>query len=169
MPSRRLWVVIFVVLIPATSIYAARRILPTKAINYTRYLHKQAFDDMFPGTPLQPGATPQAAGYYVVYQHEHLTYYFGPEKSEIAAELYLEDLDKVVDIVKSKRARLQSATTSIEAFPQPLSRPQTEQNPAPSSAEKNNPPATSPRPSQPNPSPDAPEPWWKKVLKVFGF
>lgn len=140
---------------------ANSRILPTQAINYTQYLNKEAFDAMFPGTVLKPGENPQIPGYYVVYQHQQLIYYFGPENSEIAAELYLEDLDKVVSLVQAKRASLHTATTTIQEFP---SDPKTTKPQPPDANSPPQPPTTSDRkPAKP------PMPWWRKVLKIIGL
>lgn len=162
-PLARLLLTILLPLTSLTLLDASSRILPTRAINYTRYLNKQDFDSMFPGTVLKPGETPQASGYYVVYQHENLIYYFGPETSEIAAELYLEDLDKVVGMVQSKRATLQSAITDIQKFPRDITPPQT-------NASNNSHPDHPNVPNNPSRQPsEPPTPWWEKVLKIFGF
>ena len=154
---------------------AGSRILPTRAISYTRYLNKADFDQMFPGTPIEPGKTPQAAGFYVVYHHESLIYYFGPEPKEWAAELYLKDLEEVVAIVTVKRPELKSAHTYIQKFPQDIAASGSTANGSPSSKDssessseqKESSPSPSSTPAPP--SPPQPEPWWKKLLGVFGW
>ena len=164
-PTTYALTIILLQVILANLIHANSRILPTRAINYTRYLSKQDFDSIFPGTILQSGKTPQEPGYYVVYQHEKIIYYFGPESSEIAAELYLEDLDNVVDLVKTKRASLQSAKIDIQKFPKDLSTPKPTSPQDPDLNQTEN-PMNIPSPSQ---SPELPTPWWQKVLQLIGF
>lgn len=153
-----------------TVVNAQSRILPTNAISYTGYVGKQEFDTLFPGERIKANETPSDPGYYVVYQHENLVYFFGPEPTFFAAELYKDDLDLIVEEVQVKRAHLKSAKTSVQKFPQDSNAKTAEQNESegpnehgtqkPESPEKNK--GTSSTPPQP-------KSWWQRLFDIFKF
>jgi len=138
-------------------VFAGSRQLPLRSINYMSFYTKQEFDERFPGKVITD-KHPSDEGYYVVYQHENLLYYFGPDMYESIAEIYKEELDRVVEIVKGKRESLKTAKTYILKLPR-------DKASAPSASE-----STSEETAKSGaPKPPEPESWWSRLFRKIGF
>ena len=133
-----------------TSAFAESRQLPLRSINYLSYYDKGEFDERFPGTPIT-GNQPSEKGHYLVYEHESLIYYFGPDKSKSIVTLYKRELDRIVGLVKDKRESLKTAKTYLVKLPRDEVGAQSPESKA---AE-----ATSENTAKPKP-----KPWWKRLF-----
>ena len=159
-----------------TAALADSRQLPMRSINYMSYFNKAEFDERFPGKPIR-GKTPTEVGYYVVYEHESLVYYFGPDEIKTIADMYKRELDRVVGIVKEKREILKTAKTYIVKLPtDEATIPPAESERAANEAKENEEPpeknTEEERKVQPKSTPapkPKPEPWWKRMFRWFGM
>lgn len=140
--------------------YSQRKEMPLDSLNYIQFMKKADFDKRFPGKLLQGESLPEQEGFYIVYEHESLAYYFGPAEHRSVAEIYKAELDKVVAEVQGMREQLKSAKTYILKLPEEQttdsSQPQTEKQ------------ETLPAPT-PQPEPEQDEPWWTKLFRALGF
>jgi hypothetical protein len=161
--SRRFHIsIVFLVLLccSKSTIFAYSKMLPINSINYIAYFSKAEFDELYPGVKLGKGKQLDETVYYVAYQHENLTYYFGPEVDLTAAEIYKVELDKTVRIVQGKRSTLLTAKTWIV---KPSIQSQNNSSP-------NMPKLEEERKRSQTPAYTVPiEPWWQKVFRIFGL
>ena len=103
---------------------AGIRVIDESAIPYTEFLSKAAFDQRFPGE-IKSDLTDLKSGWYVIYEHEHLNYYFGPILLQSIGEDYLAQLNQIVAAAVKERTEIEgyrlellfepSATLPIEA------------------------------------------------------
>ena len=155
---------LFTFLLICTSAHAQSRQLPLRSINYMSYFNKAEFDERFPGKPIKD-KQPTEKGYYVVYHHESLVYYFGPDELKVIAEMYKRELDRVVGVVKGKRESLMSAKTYIVKLPADAAHAPSLEKDKNSDNEKSeewNEKAERGEAAKPKPVP-----WWKRLFSWF--
>lgn len=134
------------------------RVVEEAAIPYMSFLSKADFDQRYPGELLDDPAK-LTTGWYVIYEHETLNYYFGPILLESIGEDYLAQLTETVEAAVAVRPSIQDYRLELSYEPSASSA-------ASSSSE---PPA---EPSTPNPLPPQTPPkssFWGFVKKIFGF
>lgn len=136
--------------------------IPLDALNYIHFLKKADFDARFPGVALAANTRPTSEGYYIVYTHESLTYYFGPTEDTIIAEVYKQELDRIVAEVQSMRSHLDSARTYLIQIPEERSTPSEKTNTPPEQSTEE--PTSSPQQEQ-----EDSQPWWKRLFRALGF
>lgn len=78
------------------------RVIEETAIPYTGFLSKANFDRRFPGQ-WKSGPDELDRGWYVIYAHEHLNYYFGPILLESTGKDYLAQLTRIVEAAVLQR------------------------------------------------------------------
>ena len=81
---------------------AGIRVIEESAISYTGFLSKARFDQRFPGQ-IKSGPAELDSGWYVIYEHESLSYYFGPILLESTGQDYLAQLTQTVDAAVQQR------------------------------------------------------------------
>ena len=101
-----LWGLILVLLIGSVECVARSvseiRVIEESAISYTGFLSKARFDQRFPGQ-IKSGPAELDSGWYVIYEHESLSYYFGPILLESTGQDYLAQLTQTVDAAVQQR------------------------------------------------------------------
>lgn len=103
----RLFIALYVLvlfLFPLIS-HAKRLILPVEAIESSRWLNAKAFKMLYPGIDIE-GTLPDEIGWYIQYEHEKLSYFFGPLRQEKDANTFKRDLEKIHQDVVAKRPSL---------------------------------------------------------------
>ena len=111
----RLFIALYVLvlfLFPLIS-HAKRLILPVEAIESSRWLNAKAFKMLYPGIDIE-GTLPDEIGWYIQYEHEKLSYFFGPLRQEKDANTFKRDLEKIHQDVVAKRPSL--ANGNINRF-----------------------------------------------------
>ena len=78
------------------------RVIEESAISYTGFLSKARFDQRFPGQ-IKSGPAELDSGWYVIYEHESLSYYFGPILLESTGQDYLAQLTQTVEAAVQQR------------------------------------------------------------------
>ena len=78
------------------------RVIEESAIPYAGFLSKANFDQRFPGQ-MKSGPADLDSGWYVIYEHESLNYYFGPILLESTGKDYLEQLTETVEAAVLQR------------------------------------------------------------------
>ena len=146
----------------AASLQAAPvRVIDETAIPYANFLSKADFDLRFPGEVISDLSTLDS-GWYIIYEHESLSYYFGPILLESVGEDYLAQLTETVKAAVAQRP-------SIKGYRLKLSFEPSANNSPNSSSSSSEPPS---EPSTPNPIPSQPEPKpsiWTLIKRIFGF
>lgn len=84
--------------VPASGI----RVIEEGAISYMRFLSKADFDQRFPGEN-KVDAQALDSGWYVIYEHQSLIYYFGPMLLESTGKDYLSKLQGTVESAVAQR------------------------------------------------------------------
>jgi hypothetical protein len=145
-----LLLLVFPALLQATPI----RVIDETAIPFAGFLANVDFDQRYPGELFDDPAKLDA-GWYVIYEHESLNYYFGPILLESIGKDYLDQLSETVEAAVTQRPSIQnyrlelSYEPSASTYESKSTEPST-QNPLP--------PQTPPKPS-----------FWSFVKKVFGY
>jgi hypothetical protein len=160
---KRLVLPVFIFPFIAATLQAAPiRVIDETAIPFTGFLSKAEFDQRYPGEMIEDPAQLDT-GWYVIYAHESLNYYFGPILLESTGEDYLQQLTKTVEAAVAQRPSIQNYRLELSFEPTSSN----SQNRDSSSAE---PPA---EPSTPNPLPPSSPPptpgFWGFVKRIFGF
>ena len=103
-----LWVLIFLLFQHLTfaQVDLGIRVIDESAISYMEFLSKRAFDQRFPGQ-IKSGPADLESGWYVIYTHENLNYYFGPILLESTGQDYLMQLTKIVDAAVEQRPEIE--------------------------------------------------------------
>lgn len=137
---------------------SAARVIEAGAIPFTAFLSKADFDQRYPGKEVTDLSSLEP-GWYVIYEHESLSYYFGPVLLESTGEDYLAQLTDTVEGAVAQRP-------SIEDYRLELSyEPSQTTNPSGSSGSQSN----SGNPGSGTPQP-APKPSiWDFFKRLFGF
>lgn len=158
---------IFILLISYAiqSLTALNRLLPLESILYIGLMEKKEFEQLYPGSDFDHPSSFLSDGFYLVYEHEALKYFFGPSDDQFTCDRYKEKLDKVVQAVQEKRHSLNSAKTYILRVPDneielPVvskDKPDNQSNPKIEDSKE---------PVNPN----VPiVPFWKRVMELFGL
>jgi len=130
------------------------RVIEESAISYTGFLSKARFDQRFPGQ-IKAGPAELDSGWYVIYEHESLSYYFGPILLESTGQDYLKQLTQAVDAAVQQRPSITDYRLELSYEPS-ISESESE-----SESEKSG--NGSPLPPPP------PSNFWSIVRSVFGF
>jgi hypothetical protein len=148
--ARTLLLLVLPALLQATPI----RVIDETAIPFADFLSKVDFDQRYPGDLLDDPAKLDT-GWYVIYEHESLNYYFGPILLESIGKDYLDQLSRVVQLAVMQRPSIQDYRLELSFEPS-----------ASSSESKSTEPSTqNPLPSQAPPKPS----FWSFVKKIFGY
>lgn len=78
------------------------RAIDESAIPYMEFLSKEAFDQRFPGQ-IKSELADLEKGWYVIYIHKQLNYYFGPILLKSTGQDYLSQLEKTVEAAVEQR------------------------------------------------------------------
>jgi hypothetical protein len=81
---------------------AAIRVIEEFAIPYSGFLSKADFDQRFPGE-FKSAPAELDHGWYVIYEHQRLNYYFGPMLLESTGKDYLAQLITIVEAAIAQR------------------------------------------------------------------
>ena len=111
----RLAVIGVVSLVWTHSIQALSLILPMEAIYESARLTHEAFKEKYPGIDVSSDI-PDEEGYYVRYNHENLTYYFGPVDDYLTAEQKSFELQEIVDLATFELPYLKSSEVYVWQF-----------------------------------------------------
>lgn len=155
-----LWAVLFC--FAASSLFAQNtsgiRVIEESAISYAGFLSKANFDKRFPG---QIKASPAEldSGWYVIYEHESLSYYFGPILLESTGQDYLAQLTQTVDAAVQQRPTITDYRLELSFEPSETSTVESSESAEESESDYGSPPPPPP------PSFDI----WSLVRRVFGF
>jgi len=112
---RQIWVLLCLAWSPLQ--LPAARVIEAGAIPFTAFLSKADFDQRYPGQELTD-LSQLDPGWYVIYQHESLSYYFGPVLLESTGQDYLTQLTQTVENAVAQRPS-NSATNPATATPLP--------------------------------------------------
>ena len=133
------------------------RMIGESAIPFTSFLSKAEFDQRFPGKIIED-ATTLPSGWYVIYAHESLNYYFGPILLRSTGEDYLAQLQETVEAAVAQRPSIQDYR--LELSYEPSTPPSDSGEPA---AEESSTPNSVP------PQPQAPPTIWSFLKRIFSF
>lgn len=134
------------------------RVIEASAIPFTGFLSKADFDQRFPGKEVADLSTIDP-GWYVIYEHESLSYYFGPILLQSTGEDYLAQLTEIVQEAVAQRPSIQDYRLELSYEPSQSSAPA---NPSGNGAESSSGGSGSPQPA-PKPS------IWDFFRRLFGF
>jgi hypothetical protein len=141
---------VFPAIVQATPI----RVIDEVAIPFTGFLAKVDFDQRYSGELFDDSAKLDT-GWYVIYEHETLNYYFGPILLESIGKDYLDQLYRIVQVAVMQRPSIQDYRLELSYEPS-----------ASSSDNISNEPSTqNPLPPQALPKSS----FWSFVKKVFGY
>jgi hypothetical protein len=130
------------------------RVIEAGAIPYTNFLSKAAFDKRFAGE-MRADLSTLDSGWYVIYEHEMLSYYFGPILLESTGEDYFSKLKLSVEAAVAQRPSIQDYRLELSYEPStPPSNPAAEEPAGDLGA---------PPPAPPTPS------IWGFIKRLFGF
>jgi len=141
----------------ATLRAAPLRVIEETAIPFAAFLSKADFDQRYPGK-IVDAPSKLDTGWYVIYAHESLNYYFGPMLLESTGEDYLAQLTETVEAAVAQRPSIRDYRLELSYEPSVSSADPGGEAPA--------------EPSLPNPLPPPPEPrpgFWGFIKKIFGF
>lgn len=157
---RRLRRACLVVLLFPLSANAAVRVIEAGAIPFTAFLPKADFDQRYPGEKVDD-LSKLKPGWYVIYEHESLSYYFGPVLLESTGRDYLAQLTETVEAAVAQRPTIQDYRLELSYEPS-----QSDAS-SPSASGETDPANPSPGSASPQP---APKPSiWNFFRRLFGF
>ena len=134
------------------------RVIEESSIPYLGFLSKAEFDQRFPGE-MQSGPADLDSGWYVIYEHEQLNYYFGPILLESTGKDYLEQLTETVEAAVQQRPSITEYRLELSFEP----------SAAPSASEDSESESESESGSgSPPPPPPAPS-IWTLIRGIFGI
>ena len=137
----------------------AARVLEAGAIPFTAFLSKADFDQRYPGKELAD-LSQLDPGWYVIYEHESLSYYFGPVLLESTGQDYLTQLTATVEKAVAQRPTIQDYRLELSYEPSQSSAPADAPAPDASSREPGAGPAGPPPP---------PPSIWTFFRRLFGL
>lgn len=159
-PRRLRLVCLLVLLLPFTA-KAAVRVIEAGAIPFTAFLSKTDFDQRYPGIEVAD-LSELKAGWYVIYEHESLSYYFGPVLLESTGRDYLAQLTETVEAAVAQRPGIQNYRLELSYEP-------SKRSDSPSDANSKKAPGSE-NPSEASGSPPAAPPSiWNFFRRLFGF
>lgn len=138
----------------------AARIIEPGAIPFTGFLSKADFDQRYPGKEVIDLSTLEL-GWYVIYEHETLSYYFGPVLLEATGKDYLKQLTENVTAAVDQRPSIQDYRLELSYEPSQSSTP----SGASGSPSNSGDPRTGSGSPQPAPKPSM----WDLFKRIFGF
>ena len=145
---------LFFLVLPALLQARPIRVINEAAIPFVGFLSKVDFDQRYPGELLDDFAK-IGTGWYVIYEHESLNYYFGPILLESIGKDYLDQLSEIVEVAVMQRPSIQDYRLELSYEPN-----------ASSFESKSTKPSTQdPLPPQAPPKPS----FWSFVKKLFGY
>lgn len=118
--THALWLAIPLFLLSSLITHAQLRVIEEEAIPFTGFLSKAKFDERYPGKEVSD-VSQLDSGWYVVYQHESLSYYFGPILLESTGEDYLAQLEAVVGDAVAQRPDIQNYRLELSFEPSEIS------------------------------------------------
>ena len=130
------------------------RVIDEAAIPFAGFLSKVDFDQRYPADLLDHPSKLDT-GWYVIYEHESLNYYFGPILLESIGKDYLDQLSEIVEVAVIQRPSIQNYRIELSYEP----------NASSSESESTEPSTQNPFPPQVLPKPS----FWGFVKKVFGY
>ena len=148
--ARTLLLLVLPALLQATPI----RVIDETAIPFAGFLAKVDFDQRYPGELFDDPAKLDA-GWYVIYEHESLNYYFGPILLESIGKDYLDQLSETVEAAVTQRPSIKNYRLELSYEPNASSYDSNNTEP---STQSPLPPQTPPKPS-----------FWSFVKKIFGY
>lgn len=151
------WLLFFVAL---SSAHGQIRVIEEEAIPFTRFLSKADFDQRYPGTILD-GPSKLDTGWYVIYEHESLSYYFGPILLESTGQDYFEQLEATVGEAVDQRPTIEGYRLELSFEPNASS--------SSSTAPTNPPTEESPASSAGTPQPAPKSSIFDVIKRWFGF
>jgi len=150
---------VFLALVPLLG--HAARVIEATAIPFTGFLSKADFDQRYPGEEIAD-LSALDPGWYVIYEHEALTYYFGPVLLESTGQDYLVQLTKTVEAAVASRP-------SIEGYRLELSYEPKQNNSSASGAGSAEPPTSAGTAGSGSPQPTAEPGIWGFIKRIFGL
>ena len=139
---------------------APLRVIDETAIPFMSFLAKADFDQRYPGELIEVPAKLDS-GWYVIYEHESLNYYFGPILLESIGQDYLDQLTETVEAAVAERPSIKDYRLELSYEPrEPQTAEPADGNEPPDAASSRNPGAP---PAEPKPS------FWGLIKRVFGF
>gem|GEM_PF-526375 len=93
------------------------RVIEEEAIPFTSFLSKADFDQRYPGEILSDAAALDP-GWYVIYEHESLSYYFGPILLESTGKDYYQQLKLTVSEAVDQRPTIKDYRLELSYEPQ---------------------------------------------------
>ena len=136
------------------------RVIDETAIPYTAFLSKAEFDQRFPGQ-IKSDPAELDSGWYVIYEHENLGYYFGPVALESVGRDYLARLTQTVEAAVEQRPDIEGYRLELRFEP---SEGLSEGEGAGAGDGYSSGETVEPQPTQPEPTG-----FWGFVRRVFGF
>ncbi|MGJ8652197.1 MAG: hypothetical protein ACSHX8_02885 [Opitutaceae bacterium] len=132
------------------------RVIEEAAIPFTKFLSKADFDKRYPGE-IVTDPSKLDTGWYVIYEHESLSYYFGPMLLESTGQDYYDQLEATVGAAVEQRPSIQDYRLELSYEPQAVS--------SPSDPSEVTDPASLPSTPQPAPKPSI----FDVIKRWFGF
>ncbi|HKK19751.1 MAG TPA: hypothetical protein VJ952_13810 [Opitutales bacterium] len=106
-------------ILPLTA--SAVRVIEAGAIPFTAFLSKADFDQRYPGKEVSD-LSKLEPGWYVIYEHESLSYYFGPVLLESTGQDYLDQLTETVEAAVDQRPSIRDYRLELSYEPSQSSR-----------------------------------------------
>jgi hypothetical protein len=101
---------------------SAARVIEAGAIPFTAFLSKADFDQRYPGKEVTD-LSKLEPGWYVIYEHASLSYYFGPVLLESTGQDYLDQLTETVEAAVDQRPSIQDYRLELSYEPSQSSTP----------------------------------------------
>ena len=149
----QIFVLLFLVL-PAILQARPIRVIKEAAIPFAGFLSKVDFDQRYPGDLFDDSAKIDT-GWYVIYEHEALNYYFGPILLESIGKDYLAQLSEIVEVATMQRPSIQDYRLELRY----------ESNASSFESKSTEPSTQNPLPPQALPKPS----FWGFVKRLFGY
>ena len=92
------------------------RVIEAAAIPYMEFLSKADFDRRFSGQ-IKDSLAKLESGWYVIYIHENLNYYFGPILFESTGKDYLAQLNRIVKAAVEQRPTIRNYQLKLSFEP----------------------------------------------------
>lgn len=141
------------------------RVIDEHAIPYMEFLSKADFDQRFPGQ-VESDPAGLDSGWYVIYAHEHLNYYFGPILLESTGQDYLAQLTKIVEAAVEQRPDIQGFQLSLSYEPSTISPGNSDDSGGPEGDREGDSGVVNEEPSGEPPQPSG---FWGFIRRTFGF
>jgi hypothetical protein len=134
------------------------RVIEESAISYAGFLSKARFDQRFPGQ-IKSVPAELDSGWYVIYEHERLNYYFGPILLESTGQDYLALLTQAVEAAVQQRPSINDYRLELSFEPSESSTSESEDENKSAESGYGSPPPPPPPPSN----------IWSLIRSIFGI